>query len=469
VTASETYVGDILISGEQIAATGTDLGDADEVLDATGMLVLPGAVDPHTHIDMPSSGGITTVDDFTSGTVAAAFGGTTTLVDFCTQQPGQTFQEALEMWHEKLKRCPPVIDVGFHIAVTDLQYPGALDDLARAVEAGVPSFKLFMAYKNSVMVDDETLFAAMQVAARENALVMVHAENGDVVDAMVKQALDDGHTEPFWHARTRPPLVEAEATSRAIYLARLAGCALYVVHVTCADAVEPLALARKKGWRVWGETCPQYLFIDETMLEAPEFEGAKYVFTPPARAAREQANLWGALRRGELSSVSSDHCPWGFADHKTLGRDNFSKIPNGAPGIEDRLRMLFTHGVGEGRLSLTRFVDLVSTTPAKLFGLYPRKGTLAPGSDADIVIFDPNREQTIRAADRDTHHSKIDFNLYEGARTTGAAKSVFVRGRLVVSDGELVDTEGDGVFVKRRRFEYDSLDPKSIGSRAHAI
>jgi dihydropyrimidinase len=455
VTAVDDFVGDILIEGETIAAVGQDISapHADEI-DATGMLVLPGGVDPHTHLDMPSSAGITTVDDFASGTTAAAFGGTTTIVDFCTQQPGQTLPEALEMWKEKLTTAGGVIDVGFHIAITNLTYPGALDDLAGLVADGVPSFKLFLAYKGSIMVDDETLFAAMRVASREDALIMVHAENGDAVDLLVKDAIARGDTTPGAHARSRPPLVEAEATSRAVYLARLAGCALYVVHVTCAEALEPIVAARRKGWRTWGETCTQYLFIDESMLERPDFEGAKYVFTPPPRAASQHEILWAALANGDLSVVSSDHSPWSFGQHKSLGRTDFSRIPNGAPGIEDRTRQLYEFGVREGRISLNKLVELTSTNPAKLFGLYPRKGTLAPGSDADIVIFDPHRQVTVRASDPATHHSRIDYNLYEGTQLTGTPSTVLVRGKTVVRDGMLVTPPGHGRFVHRSRFAH---------------
>jgi dihydropyrimidinase len=449
VTAVDDYVGDVLIEGETVAAIGASLdAAADRVIDAGGKYVIPGAIDPHTHMEMPF-GGTVTCDDFTSGTVSAAFGGTTSLIDFCLQAPGQPIPDALATWHEKIERCPPVIDVGFHMAITDLRDGGRLEDVARVPEQGVTSYKLFMAYKGAIMVDDETLFRTMQVAARTGALVMVHAENGDVIDVLVKQALADGHTEPRWHAATRPPITEGEATSRAIKLAHLAGCPLYVVHVSCREAIEPVAAARAAGWRAWGETCTQYLFIDEHHLEEPDFAGAKYVFTPPPRPPHNHEHLWHALRTGVLSAVSSDHCPFRLSDQKTLGRDDFSKIPNGGPGIENRLHMLHHFGVRQGRLTMNQLVDLCCTQPARLFGLFPRKGTIAAGSDADIVVWDPDKPLTLSAA---SHHSNVDYNLFEGTEVVGAPEVVLVRGQVVVENDELVAGPGSGRFLARARF-----------------
>src|SRR5919197_852378 len=295
VTAADDYVGDVFVENGTVSLIGESLDvTADRTIDASGKYVIPGAIDPHTHMEMPF-GGTVTCDDFTSGTTSAAFGGVTTLIDFCLQAPGQSIPDALATWHEKIERCPPVIDVGFHMAITDLHDGGRLEDVARVPEQGVTSYKLFMAYKGAIMVDDETLFKTMQVAARTGALVMVHAENGDVIDVLVKQALAEGKTEPVWHARTRPPATEGEATNRAIQLAHLAGASLYVVHVSCLDAIEPLARARAAGWSILGETCTQYLFVDETALEKPNFEGAKYVYTPPPRPKAHQEHLWQAL------------------------------------------------------------------------------------------------------------------------------------------------------------------------------
>jgi len=448
VTAADSYVGDVFIDNGTIAQIGESLDmTADKVIDATGKYVIPGAIDPHTHIELPF-GGTVTCDDFTSGTVAAAFGGTTSLIDFCFQMPGQTFPEALETWHEKIERCKPVIDVGFHMAITDLKEGGSLEDLAKVPDEGVTSYKLFMAYKGAVMVDDETLFKTMEVAAETGALVMVHAENGDAIDILVKRALAEGKTEPIWHARTRPPETEGEATNRAIQLARVAGAPLYVVHVSCKEAIEPIALAREKGWDIWGETCTQYLFIDESYLDQPNFEGGKYVYTPPPRPKENQEHLWKALGADVLSVFSTDHCPFNWPEQKGLGKDDFSKIPNGGPGIENRLHMLHHFGVREGRISLNRFVELTSTNVAKLFGLYPRKGTIAPGSDADVVVWDPEKPLTISAK---THHSNVNYNLFEGTEVVGAPEVVLVRGQVIVENDELVAQPGAGQFLTRAR------------------
>jgi dihydropyrimidinase len=454
VTAADDYVGDVYADNGTVSLIGESLDvAADKVIDATGKFVIPGAIDPHTHIELPF-GGTVTCDDFTSGTVSAAFGGTTSLVDFCFQMPGQTFAEGLEVWHEKIERCKPVIDVGFHMAITDLREGGTLEDLAKVPDEGVTSYKLFMAYKGAVMVDDETLFKALEVASETGALVMVHAENGDAIDILVKRALAEGHTEPVWHARTRPPETEGEATNRAIQLARVAGAPLYVVHVSCKEAIEPIAIARDKGWNVHGETCTQYLFIDETALDQPDFEGGKYIYTPPPRPKENQEHLWKALSTDVLSVLSTDHCPFNWPEQKGLGRDDFSKIPNGGPGIENRLHMLYEFGVRTGRISMNRFVELVSTNPAKYFGLYPRKGTIAPGSDADIVVWDPSKKLTVSAS---THHSNVNYNLFEGTEVTGAPAAVLVRGQVIVENDELVGQPGAGQFIKRARFGEELL------------
>jgi dihydropyrimidinase len=299
------------------------------------------------------------------------------------------------------------------------------------------------------MVNDETLFRTMQVAAKTGALVMVHAENGDAIDVLVKEALAAGNTEPKYHALTRPPETEGEATNRAIQLARVAGSPLYVVHVSCKESVEPLALAREKGWDVWGETCTQYFFIDHEHLEKPNFEGAKYVYTPPPRDKSNHEVLWNAVRTDVLSAISTDHCAFSWDGQKTLGKDDFSKIPNGGPGIENRLQMIHEFGVRTGRISLNRMVELLATNPAKLFGLYPRKGTIAVGSDGDLVVFDPEKQVTISAS---THHSKVDYNLYEGTTVTGSPEVVLLRGKVLVENDELVASAGVGEFVKRARF-----------------
>jgi dihydropyrimidinase len=448
ITAEDDFVGDVLVEGETVAAVGASLGaDADRVIDASGKYVLPGCIDPHTHLDMPF-GGTVTIDDFESGHTSAAFGGTTCHVDFCIQGKGQTFGEALATWHAKADG-KALIDYGFHIAVTDLLSGGTLEELASLPEQGITSYKLFMAYKNVLQVDDGTLFQAMQVAAGSGALVMVHAENGDAIDVLVREALGRGETAPIHHALTRPPELEGEATNRAIQLARIAGAPLYVVHVTCKEAVDPIRRAREQGWDVWGETCTQYFLRSIDDLARPGFDGAKYVYSPPARDASNHDVLWDAVRTDALSAISTDHCAFLFDGQKTLGKDDFTKIPNGAPGLEDRLVMIHHFGVNESRIGLNRMVDLLATQPAKLFGLYPRKGTIAPGADADIVIFDPAKEHTLSAA---SHHSKADYNLYEGTTVTGAVDLTMVRGNVIVEGGELVAEPGVGQFVKRACF-----------------
>jgi len=455
VTAADDYTGDVYVENGTISLLGESLDvSADKTIDAAGKYVIPGAIDPHTHIELPF-GGTVTCDDFTSGTVSAAYGGTTSLIDFCFQMPGQTFAEALETWHEKIERCKPVIDVGFHMAITDLKEGGSLEGLAKVPDEGVTSYKLFMAYKGAVMVDDETLFKTMEVAAETGALVMVHAENGDAIDVIVKRALAEGKTEPVWHARTRPPEMEGEATNRAIQLARVAGAPLYVVHVSCKEAIEPIALAREKGWDIWGETCPQYLFIDDSYLDQPDFEGGKYVYTPPPRPKENQEHLWKALGADVLSVVSTDHCPFNWPEQKGLGKDDFSKIPNGGPGIENRLHLLHEFGVRTGRFTMNRLVELTSTNVARYFGLYPRKGTIARGSDADIVVWDPEKKLTISAA---THHSNVNYNLFEGTEVQGAPEVVLVRGQVIVEGDELVAQPGAGQFLKRARVG-DELAP----------
>jgi dihydropyrimidinase len=417
------------------------------VIDASGKYVLPGGVDPHTHLDMPF-GGTVTIDDVESGQTSAAFGGTTCHVDFVIQPQGATFAAALDDWRSKADG-KQVIDMGYHMAVTDLKEGGTLEELASLPEQGVTSYKLFMAYKGALMVDDETLFRTMEVAAETGALVMVHAENGDLIDVLVRQALEAGNTEPRYHALTRPPEAEGEATNRAIQLARVAGAPLYVVHVTCKEAVDPIALAREKGWNVWGETCTQYFFTSMEDIEKPGFEGAKYVFSPPVRDKSNWDVLWNAVRTDALSVVSTDHCAFLWDGQKTMGEDDFSKIPNGGPGLENRLHMTHEFGVRAGRITLNRMVELLATNPAKLFGLYPRKGTIAVGSDADIVVFDPSREHTISAS---THHSKTDYNLYEGTTVRGSPDVVLLRGNVLVENDRLVASPGVGQFVARAKF-----------------
>src|ERR1017187_8233339 len=445
VNADSTVNADLLIEGTIIKEirAGIPASSADKVVDARGLLILPGGIDAHTHLDMPF-GGTTSSDDFETGTRAAAIGGTTTIVDFALQARGTKMRTALDTWWKKAegKAC---IDYGLHMIVTDLSDAG-LEDMDDLVREGVASFKLFMAYPNALMVDDATIFKAMRQTAKNGALICMHAENGSVIDVIVQQALAEGKTAPIYHALTRPTQAEAEAVHRAIAMAEIAGVPVYIVHLSSEDALNQVREARDRGLPAFAETCPQYLLLSLEDVEDKGWEGAKYVFTPPLREKRHQPKLWDGLKNDHLQVVSTDHCPFCFADQKALGKDDFTKIPNGGPGIENRLQLLYHYGVNEGRLSLNRFVELVSTTPARLFGLYPRKGELAPGSDADIVVWDPLQEHTISAG---THHMRVDYSMFEGFRVRGNARMVLSRGEVIVDGERHLGRAGRGQFLKR--------------------
>ena len=449
VTAADEYVADLLIDGETIRLIGAQLDPAlaDTVIDATGLYVLPGGIDVHTHLSMPWRG-IESCDDFFTGQRAALFGGTTTHVDFSIQPKGGTLRQALDLWHAKAAG-KAVSDYGFHVAITDLT-DAVMAEIAELPKWGVTSIKMFMAYKDSLQVDDLTLFKSMQVAAKSGVLSLVHAENGDAIEVLIAQALEAGNHAPIYHALTRPPELEAEATARAIWLAQVAGDApLFVVHCTCEGALAAVSAARARGQHAYAETCIHYLFFTKDDLLGTDddpFNGAKYVCSPPLRELHDQTALWRGLRTGEITSLSTDHCPWNYQEQKELGRESFAKIPNGAPGIEDRLYMLWDAGVRAGTLTPSRFVELVATNPAKLFGMYPKKGTIAVGSDADLVLWDDAAKHTVRAQ---THHSAIDYNLFEGYQVTGKPVKVFVRGRLVVDGEQLLAKPGSGQFVHR--------------------
>lgn len=449
VTATDTYQADVLIEDEKVKAIGQDLSDVyAEIIDAAGLYVFPGGIDPHTHMEMPF-GGTVTKDDYESGTIAAAHGGTTTIIDFCLTEKGKTLKNALEIWHAK-SEGRAVIDYGFHLQIVEANEQ-VLQEIPTVIEEeGVTSFKVFMAYKNVLQADDETLFQTLVTARDHGGLVMVHAENGDVIEHLTQEALKAGNTDPIYHALTRPPELEGEATGRAAKLTALADSQLYVVHVTCKEAVEQIAEARSKGFSVYGETCPQYLVLDQTYLEKPDFESAKYVWSPPLRDKSNQEVLWNALKSGELQTIGSDHCAFDFDGQKDLGKGDFTKIPNGGPFVEDRFSILFSEGVKKGRISINQFVDMVSTQAAKLFGLFPQKGTIAPGTDADIVLFDPNVERTISAS---THHSAVDYSALEGMKVTGQPITVLSRGAYVIKDKKLVAEPGTGKFLKRAKFD----------------
>lgn len=449
VTATDDFMGDILIEDERIAAIGAPGSFAalncENVLEARDKYVFPGAIDVHTHMELPLP---TTVasDDFETGTIAAACGGTTTILDFANQQRGKPISQALASWHMKAD-ARAVIDYGFHMTITDLENAPeeAMDEM---IDAGITTFKLLMAYPGTFLVDDETIYRVLRRAARLGALVMVHAENGIAIDYIVRETVARGHREPFYHALSRPALLEGEATQRVITLATLAEAPVYIVHVTCAHSLQAIAAARSKGLPVWGETCPQYLYLDESCLALPDFEGAKYVCSPPLRRPTDNEALWQGLQRRELSVVSTDHAPFHFHGQKELGRDDFTKIPNGLPGVEHRVMLLYK-GVRDGKLTLSHFVELVSTMPAKLFGLFPRKGTIAPGSDADLVIFDPARRITISAANQ---HQRVDYTPYEGIEVQGVPETVLLRGRTIVSGGEYIGGKGGGQYLERQKF-----------------
>ncbi len=445
VTARETRVADVLIEGERIkeVRAGIPPDSASTIIDAAGMYVLPGGIDAHTHLDMPF-GGTMSADDFETGTRAAAFGGTTCIVDFAIQDRGTRMRAALDTWWKKAegRAC---IDYGLHMIVTDLAACG-LEDMDDMVKEGVASFKLFMAYPNSLMVDDATIFKALSRTAKNGALICMHAENGSVIDIIVARALAEGKTAPIYHALTRPPRAESEAVHRAIAMAEIAGVPVYIVHVSSEDALQEVREARDRGLPAFAETCPQYLLLSIEELERPNFEGAKYVFTPPLRPKQHQPKLWDGLKHDHLQVISTDHCPFCFADQKILGKNDFTKIPNGGPGIENRLQLIHHYGVNSGKLSLNRFVEIASTAPARIFGMYPQKGEIAPGSDADIVIWDPHAAYTISAK---THHMRVDYSMFEGFECRGNARTVLSRGEVIVDGNRFLGKPGRGRYLKR--------------------
>ena len=445
VTATDTYVSDVGITGGKMSVIGLNLPaeGAGKVIEARAMLVMPGGIDVHTHLDMPF-GGTTSADDFETGTVAAAYGGTTTLIDFAIQYKGQTLRHAFDTWMKKADG-KAVIDYSFHCIITDIA--GAqLDEMKAFVREGVPTFKLFMAYPGVFMLDDASIFKAMGAAADCGGMICMHAENGGAIDVIVQRALAQGKRSPKYHALTRPVTAEAEATSRAIALAEMAGTPVYIVHLSCSEALEKVREARDRGLRVYAETCPQYLYLSLENMDGPGFDGAKYVFTPPLREKWHQEKLWQGLAKDDLQVVSTDHCPFCMKEQKELGKDDFTKIPNGGPGIEHRMSLVYSGGVQGGKFSANRFVQLVSTAPAKLFGLYPRKGTVAVGSDADLIVFDADEEQTISVK---THHMRVDYSMFEGTRVKGVPKTVLSQGRVIVENGKFVGKVGAGEFLKR--------------------
>jgi dihydropyrimidinase len=447
VTAGDTVQADVLVDGETVTAIGRGLEvTADRVIDASDRYVMPGGIDAHTHMDMPF-GGTFSADDFGSGTAAAAWGGTTTIVDFAIQDFGESLQAGFERWMAKAAGKAHV-DYGFHMIIREVN-DQTLAGMDALIGEGVTSFKLFMAYPGVFMLDDASIFRAMQRTSDNGGLIMMHAENGGAIDVLVRRYLDEGRTEPINHALTRPAAMEGEATHRAVALARLAGVAVYIVHLSSRDALSAVVEARDRGAAAFAETCPQYLFLSQDDLSRPGFEGAKYVCSPPLRPRDHQEDLWNGLVKDDLQIVSTDHCPFDYKDQKVLGKGDFSKIPNGLPGVEDRYTVLFDGGVTARRISLNRFVELVATAPARMFGLYPRKGTIAPGSDADIVVFDPAAERVLSAS---THHMRVDYSCFEGMRVRGRPEVVMQRGEVLVAGGQFHGRPGQGRFLKRGSF-----------------
>ena len=453
VTAVDTYLADVAIVDGKIAAIfgpdGAPIaggGTFDVTIDATGKYVMPGGIDAHTHLDMPF-GGTNSSDDFATGTLAAAHGGTTSIVDFAIQQKGEALRKGVDTWHAKAEG-KAAIDYAFHMIMTDVN-DGTVQEMDTLVGEGITSFKMFMAYPGVLMVDDGQIFRGMQRAGEIGALICMHAENGIPIDVLVQQALAKGHTAPKYHSITRPQIAEAEGTHRAICLAEMADAPVYMVHLSAERALKQVVEARDRGLPVYAETCPQYLFLSDADLDRPGFEGAKYVCTPPLRPAHMQEDLWRGLRTHDLQVVSTDHCPFCMKGQKDLGTGSFAKIPNGMPGIETRLYLLWDGGVRAGRISMNRFVEITSTAPAKIFGLYPRKGTIAVGADADVIVWDPERRHVLSEK---TLHMRVDYSPYEGKEVVGAPTHVLSRGKVVIENGKHVGRQGDGRFFKRSTF-----------------
>lgn len=443
VTAVDDYHGDILIDGETVSMIGKSIDvETDNVIDASGKLVIPGGIDPHTHMELPF-GGTESSDDFETGTRAAAYGGTTTIIDFAVQTKGESMIAGVDKWHAKAEG-KTAIDYGFHLITTDFEDKHT-EEMYTLMDEGVTSFKLFMAYPGVFLADDATIFRAMSAAGERGGLICMHAENGIVIDEIIKRALAAGRTAPKYHALTRPTIAEAEGVHRAIAIAEMAESPVYIVHLSCTDALNKVREARDRGIPAFAETCPQYLFLSIDDY-GDDFEGAKYVMTPPLREKHNHGELWKGLKMDDLQVISTDHCPFCMKEQKELGRESFAAIPNGAPGVENRMSLIYNGGVQENRISLNRFVEITSTAAAKMFGMFPKKGTIAVGSDADIVIFDPDRSQTLSV---DTHHMNVDYNAYEGMTVQGVVETVLSRGKVVIENEEYVGSKGDGRFIKR--------------------
>ena len=450
VTADGSYPADVLVDAETIVQIGTALGEsasADETIDATGKYVIPGGIDVHTHMELPF-GGTFAKDTFETGTRAAAFGGTTTIVDFAVQSRGASLREGLDAWHAKAEGNA-VADYGFHMIMSDVN-DDTLKEMDTLVAEGVPDFKLFTAYPGVFFSDDGAIFRAMQQTGKNGGLIMMHAENGLAIDIVAADLVADGKTDPLYHGIARYPVFEGEATNRVIRLAEAAQVPVYIVHLSARDALNAVRDARDRGSQAFAETCPQYLFLSLDDM-GNGFEGAKFVCSPPLRSADHQDELWTGLIKDDLQVVSTDHCPFDFHGQKDLGKGDFRKVPNGLPGVEDRLDLLHDGGVVGGKITKERWVEISSTAPAKMFGMYPRKGAIAVGADADLVVYDPNRNHTISAK---THHMDVDYSCYEGRTVQGGSDVVLSRGSVIVRNGEFTGRKGAGRFVKRSTADY---------------
>lgn len=442
VTASDVFKGDIGIKDGKIEELGVNLsGEAKDVYDAEGNYIFPGGIDAHTHLDMPF-GGTFSSDDFVTGTKAAAIGGTTTVLDFAVQPQGKTLYETVEMWREKAdgKAC---IDYGLHLAITQMN-DKTREEIPQVIRDGYSSFKVFMIYEG-MMVDDLTFMEVLELASKNDGLICVHAENRDIIDHFTKRLLEESKIEPKYHEISRPADCEGEATNRAINLAKMTKAPLYVVHCSCEESASEIKKAREEGYPIMGETCPQYLLLSRDNYEEEGFNGAKYVMSPPLRDKNNWGYLWNSLEDGTLQTVATDHCPF-FMEQKRMGIDDFTKIPNGAPGIELRMALMYTYGVVENNISIEKFVEVTSTNVAKIFGLYPKKGSIVVGGDADLVVFDPNKEVKVT---KDILHENVDYTPFEGFELKGYPVATFSRGELVAKNGEYVGTENRGEFIKR--------------------
>jgi len=444
ITAAEDYIADVYVEGEKIIAIGQDLRhEADKIIDATGKLVFPGGIDPHVHLDMPFMGTYSS-DDYTTGTRAALHGGTTMVIDFILQTQGDTLHNALSTWQSK-SEGKAVGDYSYHMAVTDFNDEVAKEVIDLIENEGISSFKTFMAYKGALMIDDGQMVQLMKVVKKHGGLVTVHATNGDMIDSLIVKHRAEGKLSPLYHYLSQPEVTEAEASGRFTDMLHYTGCPGYIVHMTCEGALNAVRIATQRNQRVFVETCTQYLMIDASLYERED--GAKWVMSPPLREKKDQAALWSGINQGLVNVVGTDHCPFTL-EQKAMGKDDFSKIPNGHPAVEHRMEFMYSEGVAKNKISLTKFVELTSTNAAKIFGMYPRKGTIAIGTDADLVIFDPNKKHTISA---DTHHMNCDYSGYEGLEVTGKTETVLLRGKIAIENEECKLQPGYGQFIRRGR------------------